>query len=165
VKFEAQLGGDVIPVEVTGSHGRYRVVLGSEELEVDARPTGGGGWSLLIGHASAAADVTEEDGSYIVHVEGEAYSIRVEEETRYIIRTRGGVAGSGGQVLKAPMPGRVVLVEVTVGQAVQPGDGLLVLEAMKMENEFKASAAGTVKEIRVESGQAVNPGDILLIIE
>jgi biotin carboxyl carrier protein len=165
VKFEAQLDGDVIPVEVTGSHGRYRVVLGSEELDVDARPTGGGGWSLLIGHASAAADVADEDGSYVVYVEGEAYSIRVEEETRYIIRTRGGAASTGGQVLKAPMPGRVVVVEVTVGQAVQAGDGLLILEAMKMENEFKATAAGTVKEIRVETGQIVNPGDTLLVIE
>ena len=165
VKFEAQLDGDVIPVEVRGSGGRYHVVLGSEELEVDARPTGGGGWSLLIGHASTAADVTEEDGGYVVHVEGEAYAIRVEEETRYIIRTRGGTAGAGGQVLKAPMPGRVVLVEVAVGQAVKPGDGLVILEAMKMENEFKAAVSGTVKEIRVESGQTVNPGDVLLVIE
>ena len=165
VKFEAQLDGEVIPVEVTGSGGRYHVVLGAEELDVDARPTGGGGWSLLIGSASTAADVTEEDGSYVVHVGGEAYSIRVEEETRYIIRTRGGTAGAGGQVLKAPMPGRVVLVEVAVGQAVQPGDGLVILEAMKMENEFKATVSGTVKEIRVESGQTVNPGDVLLVIE
>jgi len=165
VKFEAQLDGEVIPVEITGSDGRYRVALGTEVLEVDARPTGGGGWSLLLGHASAAADVTEEDGSYVVHVEGEAYTIRVEEETRYIIRTRGGAAGAGGQVLRAPMPGRVVLLEVTVGQAVKPGDGLVVLEAMKMENEFKAAVAGTVKEIRVETGQTVNPGDVLLVIE
>ena len=165
VKFEAQLDGTVIPVEVTGAGGRYHLILGSEELEVDARPTGGGGWSLLIGHASTAADVTEEEGSYVVYVEGEAYTIRIEEETRYIIRTRGGSAGAGGQVLKAPMPGRVVLVEVAVGQAVQPGDGLVILEAMKMENEFKATVSGTVKEIRVESGQIVNPGDVLLIVD
>ena len=165
MKFEAQLDGEVIPVEVTGEGGRYRMVLGAEELEVDARPTGGGGWSLLIGPTSTAADVTEEDGGYVVHVEGEAYSIRVEEETRYIIRTRGGAASAGGQVLRAPMPGRVVLVEVTVGQAVQPGHGLVILEAMKMENEIKAAVSGTVKEIRVESGQTVNPGDVLLVIE
>ena len=165
MKFEAQLGGEIVPVEVTGSGGRYHVVLGSEVLDVDARATGGGGWSLLIGDASTAADVTEEAGSFVVHVEGEAYTIRVEEESRYIIRTRGGAAGAGGQVLKAPMPGRVVLVEVTVGQAVQPGDGLIVLEAMKMENEFKATAAGTVKEIRAQSGQTVNPGDVLVVIE
>ena len=55
------------------------------------------------------------------------------------------------------MPGRVVLVEVAVGQAVQPGDGLIILEAMKMENEFKATVAGTVKEIRVESGPDREP--------
>jgi biotin carboxyl carrier protein len=98
-------------------------------------------------------------------VDGETYRIRVEEETRYLIRTRGGTAGGGGQVLKAPMPGRVVLIEVTVGQRVQKGDGLVILEAMKMENEFRASSEGTVKEIRVEVGQAVNPGDVLLVIE
>ena len=165
MKFEAQLDGQTIPVEVSGAEGRYRLALGGEVLDVDARPTGGGGWSLLLGRVSTAADVTEEDGGFVVHVEGETYSIRVEEETRYIIRTRGGAATAGGQVLKAPMPGRVVVVEVVVGQAVKPGDGLVILEAMKMENEFKASVAGTVKEIRVEAGQAVNPGDVLLVIE
>jgi biotin carboxyl carrier protein len=165
VKFEAQLDGEVIPVEVTGAGGRYRVLMGGEVLDVDARPTGGGGWSLLLGRASTAADVTEQDGAFVVHVEGETYAIRVEEETRYIIRTRGGAAAAGGQVLKAPMPGRVVLVEVAVGQSVKPGDGLVILEAMKMENEFKAGVTGTVTEIRVEAGQAVNPGDVLVVIE
>jgi biotin carboxyl carrier protein len=165
VKFAAELDGDVIPIEITGAGGRYRVALGDEVHLVDARPTGGGGWSLLLGQASTVADVTEENGSFVVHVEGEAYAIRVEEETRYIIRTRGGAAAGGGQVLRAPMPGRVVLLEVAVGQVVKPGDGLVILEAMKMENEFRAAVAGTVKEIRVEVGQAVNPGDVLLVIE
>src|SRR4029450_9075477 len=62
VKFEAQLDGAVIPVEVTGSGGRYHLVLGSEELDVDARPTGGGGGSLLIGHASSVAEVAGGSG-------------------------------------------------------------------------------------------------------
>jgi biotin carboxyl carrier protein len=48
---------------------------------------------------------------------------------------------------------------------VVPGDGLIVLEAMKMENEFKAAVTGTVKEIRAQAGQAVNPGDVLVVIE
>ena len=165
MKFAAELDGEVIPIEITGTGGRYRMALGDEVLFVDARPTGGGVWSLLLGQASTVADVTEENGSFVVHVEGEAYAIRVEEETRYIIRTRGGAAASAGQVLKAPMPGRVVLVGVAVGQAVKPGDSLVILEAMKMENEFKAGVRGTVKEIRVEVGQTVNPGDVLLVIE
>ena len=63
------------------------------------------------------------------------------------------------------MPGKVVHIEVAVGQAVKPGDGLVILEAMKMENEFRAAVAGTVKEIRVQTGQAVNAGDPLVVIE
>jgi glutaconyl-CoA/methylmalonyl-CoA decarboxylase subunit gamma len=101
----------------------------------------------------------------VVSVHGEVHRIRVEEETRYLIRTRGGTAAANGQVLKAPMPGRVVLIEVAVGQRVSRGDGLVILEAMKMENEFRASGEGTVKEIRVQPGQAVNPGDVLIVIE
>lgn len=165
MKFEAELDGRVVPIEVAGEAGRYRVSLEGEALDVDARRVGEGLWSLVIGSASIVAEVTEEDGVSVVHVDGETYRIRVEEETRYLIRTRGAAAAAAGQVLKAPMPGRVVLIEVTVGQRVQRGDGLVILEAMKMENEFRASGEGTVKEIRVQAGQAVNPGDVLMIIE
>jgi biotin carboxyl carrier protein len=118
----------------------------------------------LLGADSHIVDVSEQDGLSVVDVDGERYHIRVEEETRYLIRTLGQKTAAAGQVLKAPMPGKVVLVEVAVGQAVAPGDGLIVLEAMKMENEFRAAVAGTVKEVRVEAGQAVNPGDTLLVI-
>jgi len=165
VRFEVELDDGVCPVDVTGADGRYLVEIAGEQWEVDARQAGEGIWSLVIGGASVMADVTEENGVYVVEVDGESYQIRVEEETRYILRTRGAAHGSGGQVLKAPMPGRVTHVAVEVGQAVGPGEPLIVLEAMKMENEFKAAAAGTVREIRVQVGQAVNPGDVLVVIE
>ncbi len=165
MKFEAQTGGETIPVEIAGAEGRFTVAIAGERLAVDARETGEGIWSILLDGASHVADVTEQDGVYVVDVEGERYAIRVEEESRYIIRTRGAQGGDRGQVLKAPMPGKVTLVAVAVGQVVAPGDGLVVLEAMKMENEFKAHVAGTVKEVRVAAGQAVNPGDVLVGIE
>jgi biotin carboxyl carrier protein len=165
VKFEAQHGGVTVPVEITGGAGRYTLLIEGESVAVDARQTVEGIWSILLDGASYVADVTEGEAGYAVDVEGERYTIRVEEESRYLIRTRGATGGDRGQVLKAPMPGKVTVVEVAVGQTVAPGDGLIVLEAMKMENEFKAAVAGTVKEIRVEAGQAVNPGDVLLVIE
>lgn len=165
MKFRAELAGETILVEVTGEGGRYRVAIGDAQTDVDARPVAEGMWSILIDGRSHVVDVSEEDGISLVEVDGESYAVRVEEETRYIIRTRGGKAGASGQVLKAPMPGKVVLVEVAVGQVVAAGDGLIVLEAMKMENEFRASAPGTVVEIRVEAGQTVNPGDVLVVIE
>jgi biotin carboxyl carrier protein len=165
VKFEAQHAGRTVPVEVVGTGGRFTVTIGGEALAVDACQTSEGVWSILLDGASHVADVTEQDGVYQVDVDGERYPIRVEEESRYIIRTRGAGRGERGQILKAPMPGKVALVVVTVGQTVAVGDGLIVLEAMKMENEFKAAVAGTVKEIRAQVGQAVNPGDVLVVIE
>ena len=165
MKFEAQLAGETIPVEVTGEGGRFTVTVDGAPHEVDGRQAAEGIWSLLLGAVSYTLDVSETDGTYVVEVGGESYRIRVEEETRYIIRTRGAKAVAGGQVLKAPMPGKVTLIEVSAGQAVKPGDGLVVLEAMKMENEFRSSVTGTVKEVRVQVGQAVNPGDVLVVIE
>ena len=165
MKFAAQAGGAVTPVEVTGEAGRYTITLDSEAIVVDARPTGEGVWSILLDGTSHVVEVTDQDGAYAVDVGGERYAIRVEEESRYIIRTRGASGSERGQVLKAPMPGRVTLIAVTVGQSVVAGDGLIVLEAMKMENEFKAQVAGTIKEIRVTAGQPVNPGDVLVVIE
>ena len=165
MKFEAQASGQITPIEVSGEAGRYTIVLDGETLTVDARQTAEGIWSILLGGASHVVDVTDQDGVYAVDVGGERYTIRVEEESRYIIRTRGAGGAERGQVLKAPMPGKVTVIEVSVGQSVAPGDGLIVLEAMKMENEFKAQVAGTVKEIRVAAGQPVYPGDVLLVIE
>ena len=165
MKFEAELDGETIALEVTGQVGRFRVAVGDDVAEVDARQATEGIWSLLIGNASHVVDVSERDGVSIVEADGEIYRVRVEEETRYIIRTRGGKAVTGGQVLRAPMPGKVVHIEVEVGQVVKPGDGLVVLEAMKMENEFRAAVAGTVREIRVQVGQPVNAGDPLVVIE
>ncbi|HXJ84929.1 MAG TPA: biotin/lipoyl-containing protein, partial [Candidatus Methylomirabilis sp.] len=135
MRFQAEASGETVTLEVTEQDGRYRVVIGDEVLEVDARQAVEGIWSLLIGSESYVVDVSERDGVSIIEVDGESYRVRVEEETRYIIRTRGGKAATGGQVLRAPMPGKVVLIEVAVGQEVKPGDGLVILEAMKMENE------------------------------
>ena len=167
MKFAVTLGDATQMIEVSGAGGRFRVTIGEQVWDVDARLSPQGISSLLIDGSSYVADVKDEDGFFSVDVQGESYDVRVEEETRHIIRTRGGVAGGGhgSQIVKAPMPGKVSHVSVREGDAVNAGDPLLVIEAMKMENEFKARASGTVKEVRVAAGQAVNPGDILLIIE
>jgi len=68
-------------------------------------------------------------------------------------------------VIKAPMVGQVVLIQITPGDSIKQGDVLLILEAMKMENEIRASKNGIIKEVRVSEGEMVNMGDILVIIE
>ena len=166
MKFIATVGGRTETVTVTRENGRYRLALGDEVWEVDARLTAQGIYSLLIDGVSYVADVTDREGACVVDVLDETYVIQVEEETRYVIRTKGGAAGAHAhQVLVAPLPGKITHVAVTVGDTVAAGDTLLVIEAMKMENEFKAGTAGTIAEVRVQPGQAVNGGDVLVVID
>ena len=84
-------------MEVTGGDGRYRVVIGDQEWQVDARLSAQGICSLLIDGASYVADVADREGACVVEVAGESYAIDVEEETRHIIRTRGGAAAERGR--------------------------------------------------------------------
>ena len=166
VKYVATVANQARLVDVTGSDGRYRVTVGDDVWDVDARLTAQGIYSLLVDGVSYVADVVDRDGACVVEVGGEWYEIIVEEQTRHIIRTRGGVIGGGGsRTLTAPLPGKITHVAVRPGDRVQAGDTLVVIEAMKMENEFKAAAAGTIVEVRVAPGQAVTPGDVLVVLE
>jgi biotin carboxyl carrier protein len=152
-------------VEVRGGGGRYQVTIDGTAWDVDARATEPGIYSLLIDGISHLVDVAPRDESWVVDVGGDTYTVQVEEATRYVIRTKGGAAGSGrGQTLAAPLPGRIAHVAVRVGDRVEAGDPLVVIEAMKMENELRAATAGAVAEVRVEEGQAVNAGDVLVVI-
>jgi biotin carboxyl carrier protein len=164
-KFVATVNGRAKPVEVNGSDGRYRVTVGERTLDVDVRTPMSGLSSLLVDGASHVADVAPVEGGALVDLDGATYRVDVEEFARHLIRTRGGAAGGGaGQTIKTPLPGKVTHVAVAVGDAVKRGDTVVVIEAMKMENEFKAAASGTVTEIRVQPGQAVNAGDVLVVI-
>ena len=164
MKFVASVGDRVERLAVTGGRGHYRVSIGDQVWEVDARFTPAGSLSLLIDGVSYVAHVAEQDGQCLVDVASETYAIRVEEEMRYVLRTRGGAAPGGGRTLTTPLPGRVTHVVVKPGDRVQAGDTLVVIEAMKMENEFKATGAGTVAEVRVTPGQAVTAGDVLVVL-
>jgi len=165
MNYVATVGEQSFVVDVSGTDGQYRITIGEETWEVDARLTAQGIYSLLVDGVSYVADVVDRDGACVVDVGGELYEITVEEQTRHIIRTRGGAAGgSRSRTLTAPLPGKISRVAVRPGDAVAAGDTLLVIEAMKMENEFKAGAAGTVAEVRVQPGQAVNAGDVLIVM-
>jgi biotin carboxyl carrier protein len=164
-RWVAMVDGQPTPVEVDGRDGRYRIVVGARTLEVDARRTADGQWSLLIDGVSHVADVAPAGRGTRVDIDGSTYVVEVEEHARHVIRTRGAAGeGAGTQTVTAPLPGKVTHVAVAPGDRVERGDTLVVIEAMKMENEFRATAAGTVAEVRVAPGQAVNAGDVLAVI-
>ena len=165
VKYVATVNDETRAVQVSGTNGRYRVGIGDDVFEVDARLVTPGVYSLLVDGASYTAGLVERDGVTVVEVAGERYDIAVEEQTRHLLRTRGAAGqGARSRTLTAPLPGKISRVVVQPGASVRAGDTLLVIEAMKMENEFKAAAAGTVAEVRVAPGQAVNAGDVLIVM-
>jgi biotin carboxyl carrier protein len=144
-----------------------QVRLDGRELRLDLLQVDPGLYSLLIDGRSYEIDVLELEEALMVLVDGQPFRVEIQDEERQRLRSataRGGVA-AGRRLVTAPMPGKVVRLLVRPGQAVRSGDGIIVVEAMKMENELKAPAAGTVREVRVEEGKAVSGGDILVVIE
>ena len=151
-----ELGSGVLEVRVDG-----------RRVDVDARlpASGSGSGSLLLDGVSYVVDLGEAGADTLVAVDGETFRVQLDPGAGRRRGPAGPVAGSGaGQRLVAPMPGKVVKVLVQVGQPVERGAGLVVLEAMKMENEFRATGSGTVREIHVEPGQAVDAGALLVVI-
>lgn len=106
-------------------------------------------------------------GRYTLWLDGFRYEVEaLDERARAIRELAGATAGPTGPApLVAPMPGMIVRVAVHVGDMVQAGQGLVVMEAMKMENELRATAAGTVKAVLAQPGTAVEKGALLLELE
>jgi pyruvate carboxylase subunit B len=106
-------------------------------------------------------------GRYTLWLDGFRYEVEaLDERARAIRELAGASSGPAGPApLIAPMPGMIVRVTVQVGDTVQAGQGLVVMEAMKMENELRATAAGTVKSVLAQAGTAVEKGAMLLELE
>jgi biotin carboxyl carrier protein len=100
-----------------------------------------------------------------VHVGQQEFQVTLTDPRRLSHAPASGVLAAGRAAVVAPMPGRVVRVLIKVGAAVEAGAGLIVVEAMKMQNELKSPKAGVVTAINVENGAAVNAGDVLVVIE
>ena len=116
---------------------------------------------------SSEVDITPNDGGYDVFLEGQDMVARVEPFSLAELRKRAGAAleGPAEKIIKAPMPGLVLMANVKPGAGVKKGDTLVIIEAMKMENMIKSPFEGKVKEIFVQSGQAVDKNDKLVELE
>ncbi|MDH5589962.1 MAG: biotin/lipoyl-binding protein [Gemmatimonadota bacterium] len=164
---------------------RYFVSVAGEELEVElgdeattveggiveadlARVEGTDVHHLLLDGVSHRVVATREGkGAWVLHVGGRRYSVGVEDERTRTIRRMAGVGqGSGGpRPVRAPMPGLVVKVEVMEGDVVEEGRGVVIVEAMKMENELRAETAGKVRRVLVAPGDAVEKDQILVELD
>lgn len=146
--------------------GRYRVVTPEgQEYQVDAYTPEAGRLHLLLDGQSFDVDVRELGGEFIAQLRGETHRVNVLNERERRMRIAGvGERGGGGPTLESPMAGKVVAVHVEEGASVEAGDKVVIVEAMKMENDLKAHKAGAVSRVCVAPGDTVEIGDVLLEI-
>ena len=163
MRFDVTVAGNMRRIEIRPSDAGYVVTVDGESLELDARDTGSGGLSLLLGAQSFEAGLEIRDAGYTVFLEGRAYDVSVRPAGAGETVQR--AQETGPARLVAPMPGKIVQVLRQIGDPVAEGDGLVVMEAMKMENELKTPRPGRVKEVAVSEGQAVEMGALLALVE
>ena len=163
--YIARWGDEEHKVEVVEAGAPWQVKVGEAVHAVDVLELGSGLYSLVIDGRSYEVDVLEEGEALLVLVGGRAFRLVLQEERRRVLKAAKAPMKVGRQVMTAPMPSKVVKVFVSVGDQVKAGEGVIVLEAMKMENELKALGPGVVKEIRVQEGQGVGGGEVLVVIE
>jgi biotin carboxyl carrier protein len=154
-----------IDVESLGN-GLYAVTMDGRRYELDSLVLPHGAVSMLVEDHSYNVDFEERGDEVGVLVRGEILRFDIADERRLRMRAAGAAfEAEGKQVIVAPMPGKIVKVLVAAGDEVAEGQGLVVVEAMKMENELKAPKAGKVTEVLAKEGTAVENGAKLVVVE
>jgi len=165
MNFTARLGGEEIPLEVRAEgKGSYRVKVGATAHAIDLTEPEPGVLSLLFGARSYEVVVRAEGDTLRVAVAGHSYEIALDDPAVALARSSR-LSHSGTQVVRSIMAGKVLAVMVQEGETVHEGKALVVIEAMKMENEIRTPKAGIVRAIRVTAGQAVESGAELFVVE
>lgn len=164
MKYITTIGNEQFVIDINQEG---QITLNGEVINADMRQTlDTTMYSIIVDHQSHDLRLSEGEGVYIVQLSGEVFEVVVEDErTRRLAGLKSGPAAVTGEVLiKAPMPGVVVEIPVKQGQPVKRGDVVVILESMKMQNEFKTPRDGTVHAIRVETGDKVEQNTILVTI-
>jgi biotin carboxyl carrier protein len=165
--LQLEVNGELWQIELTPEgDGQYRVSIDSEPaIEVAAQMLRPGVLSLQIDGKSYRCVLEESAEGTAIHLLGKRLMYRVDDPRSLKSRRRRHGGTEGPKPVTAPMPGRVVRVLASVGDMVEAHQGIVVIEAMKMQNELKSPKAGKVVQLRVEPGGTVAAGDVLAVVE
>ena len=162
MRVALKIGGKSRTVEIATRDGG-KVAVDEVPRAADCIAIAPGLYSILLDGRSFEAHVREVGSEAIVTIEGSEFRFRIDDPREWR-RSGGALEAEGKQQVVASMPGKIVRVLVSAGQQVSGGQGLVVVEAMKMQNELRSPKSGKVERLLVAEGQAVNAGDVLAIV-
>jgi biotin carboxyl carrier protein len=166
MKYEIVINGAQRRVEFTprtDETSRVAFRVDGRLVEADTIRISRGAYSILIGGRSLEVTAEESSGGLLLRTNGREFQVEVIDPRSWRRGRGAGIELEGRQQLVAPMPGKIVRVLVATGEQVTAGQGLLVIEAMKMQNEIRSPKSGTVEKLARE-GQTVNAGEVLVIV-
>lgn len=166
MKYEIKINGakrtvEWNPLQKNAAHAT--LMIDGRAVEADAVRISAHAYSMIVGGQSFELTVEEAPGGQLVRTGGREFLVEIFDPRSWRRGHGAGIELEGRQQLMAPMPGKVVRVLVAAGQKVEAGQGLLVIEAMKMQNEVRSPKSGTVEKLARE-GQTVNAGEILAVV-
>ena len=169
MKLAANIAGERYELNVRRDGVRLTAAIDERVYEIEAREIGAGIYLLIVDGRVYECRVDrggEARVLFSVQVSGQVYAVSLADPKRLSAAQATGTSAAEGSVeIIAPMPGKLVRVLVAAGAQVEAGDGLVVVEAMKMQNEIKSPKTGTVTKIHAEVGETVNAGDVLVVVE
>jgi biotin carboxyl carrier protein len=168
MKLQTQIAGQEYELTIERREERVRATIDGRAYELELRDLGNGEYLLLDGpqvHNVLLSRSTEQRDLFEVHLHGSSYRVKVIDPKRLRSGQTANSNNQGAARITASMPGKVVRVMVELGSDVEAGAGIVVVEAMKMQNEMKAPKAGTVISLSAVEGATVNAGDVLAVIE
>jgi biotin carboxyl carrier protein len=167
VQYEIEVGGRVRQVAVHRRGSEFDVTVDGRSLRVDAARIGAKSMSLVVHPGAASYDVgfVADAATGLLSVRVGTTHVAVAFNARRGRRDEAGQAAAGPQRITAPMPGKIVRVPARAGDAVRARQTIVVIEAMKMENELKAARDGTVSELHANEGESVEAGALLAVIQ
>jgi biotin carboxyl carrier protein len=165
MKYTAIIDGKPVDIELSRGNGRtIEARIGGESYVVDVEAVEPGVYWFHWNNRSIEVSVVPNGDGYAVQVGSQRTNVEI-VDARAALRRAALQVHAGTVELRAPMPGKIVRVLVREGAAVELNQGVLVMEAMKMQNEIKSPKKGVVKKLGVQEGAAVNAGDLLAAVE
>jgi len=164
MKYITTVNGDKYEIDIDQED---RITVDSKTYETDVQFLSDSGvLSLLLNNHSVEAIVEQREDSWEVLIHGELYTVLVQDERAFRLAKERGSSFevSGDAIIKSPMPGLIIDILVDVGQSVEKGEKIVVLESMKMENELRSPRDGVVSHIYVSPGAGVEKGQALVTI-